>query len=98
MKPVFSARKKPFTVTRNGVSRIKRDSYGPQWFTLAAEVRKRDNYTCCHPGCGLKENPKEKIYHHVHHIVPLSRGGTSTKGNLITLCEKHHEQRHKHMR
>jgi 5-methylcytosine-specific restriction endonuclease McrA len=30
----------------------------------------------------------------VHHKVPVSRGGTTAWGNLITLCEECHRRRH----
>lgn len=85
-----------------GVSRIRRDTYNTVtggmsqkggWWQISAEVRKRDNNRCV--ACfqkGIIKAGKE-----VHHIVPLSRGGTTTKANLITLCEDCHNKRHAHL-
>lgn len=86
-----------FSRNKSGVTRIKRDGYGRDWYTISREVKVRDNFMCQHVGCSFKENPKEGLYLHVHHVIPLSRGGTTTKANLISLCEAHHSKRHKHM-
>ena len=48
---------------------------------LKYAVLKRDNRTC--QLCGAKAPDVEL---HVDHIVPLSRGGTTTIDNLQTLC------------
>lgn len=37
----------------------------------------------CHY-CGQKVSPKELT---MDHIVPISRGGKSTKGNVVTACK-----------
>jgi len=51
---------------------------------------KRDGYRC--RICGSTERL------HVHHIVPLSRGGTHALENLITLCYRCHATQHEHMK
>ena len=33
-------------------------------------------------------------YNHIHHIIPLSLGGTNAEENLIPLCFKHHIEIH----
>jgi len=75
-----------------GVSRIVRDTYSndsKSWWSVSAEVRKRDNNKCVQcDGSGKIE---------VHHIVPISRGGVTTLSNLISLCETCHAKRHSHM-
>lgn len=38
----------------------------------------------CHY-CGQKFSPKELT---MDHVVPVSRGGTSTKGNVVPACKK----------
>ena len=46
-------------------------------------IHSRDNYTCQY--CGTKVPRKEAT---VDHILPRSRGGGSTWGNLCTACHK----------
>ncbi len=47
------------------------------------EVFKRDNFTCQY--CG--SNPKEDgVKIECEHIIPKSKGGADTMGNLITAC------------
>jgi 5-methylcytosine-specific restriction endonuclease McrA len=91
---------RPFTRRTKGrqVAKVVRDDYGAphEWFALCKEVKRRDNYCCVK--CSEPENPKERLYHDVHHIRPLSKGGMTVKSNLITLCLRCHEQRHAHMR
>lgn len=45
------------------------------------EVLKRDNFTCQY--CGAHG---EGVVLEVDHIIPISKGGTSDIGNLITAC------------
>jgi hypothetical protein len=45
---------------------------------------KRDRH-CAFPGC---RQPLSAC--HLHHIVPRSKGGTTTLSNLLTLCTFHH--------
>ncbi|MBC8457279.1 MAG: RRXRR domain-containing protein, partial [Deltaproteobacteria bacterium] len=55
---------------------------------VKAYVLVRDGYKCFFSkGCSKKL--------HVHHIVFRSNGGSNAESNLITLCEKHHDQLHK---
>ena len=49
--------------------------------SIKIEVFKRDNYTCYECGAGREA----KL--HVHHIIPVARGGTDEMSNLITLCD-----------
>lgn len=103
MKPpnnrVFINRARKNTVKHNRVSsytvsgavkRIKRKDYSEDWPIISEKIKKRDNHSCviC----------SSKITLEVHHIIPLSRGGTNHPTNLITLCENHHKARHKHMK
>lgn len=83
---------------KSGVSRIVRDSYSnisTNWFTIAKAVKKRDGNKCV--SCSKLESVADKIYHEVHHIVPLSRGGTTTMRNLCTLCKECHKKKHRHL-
>ena len=61
----------------------------PQWKEIARQVRIRDNMTC--QMCGRKVWGSDS---HVHHIVPLSQGGTTTLDNLILLCSDCHSKVH----
>lgn len=74
----------------NGVSKIRRVDYKKTWPETAREVKRRDGYKC--KVCSGTEDLE------VHHIVPVSRGGTNHKTNLITLCSTCHHKRHKHLR
>lgn len=99
VKPIKLDRPKSFTAkpfVRHskgyGSARIVRDTYGPDWWAIRAEVFKRDQRKCQERGpvggfCG-------KPGVDVHHVVPLQRGGTTTLGNLITLCAGCHQLRH----
>ncbi|WP_375142034.1 HNH endonuclease [Natronoarchaeum rubrum] len=49
-------------------------------------ILRRDNNRC--PRCQTS-SPLE-----VHHIIPVSRGGTKDDGNLVTLCENCHTAAH----
>ena len=66
--------------------------YGRAW------KRIRDRYAAAHPLCEmcLKEGRLTPV-EEVHHIVPLSQGGTHRNDNLMSLCQSchtklHHEQ------
>ena len=81
-----------------GVAKIKRATYNSNtgfsktsdWWSLRAEVWKRDGGHCVPCGkAGKRVKGKD-----VHHIIPLGRGGTTTKANLITVCEDCHDKRH----
>lgn len=87
-KPISNIKHSAYSV-RGNVKRIRRESYPENWNEISAEVKKRDGNkcVCCPCTTGLE----------VHHIVALSRGGTNKKTNLITLCEKCHKKRHKHL-
>lgn len=70
--------------------RRKKTDYPENWIEIRSNILKRDNYSCC--------NCRATKRHHVHHIVPLSCGGTNNETNLITLCERCHIMIHPHMR
>lgn len=86
------------TVRRNanGTARIKRDSYSnaqTDWWAIRKEVFERDGGKCQSRDSGrICLRPGVDV----HHILSLARGGTTTKSNLVTLCEEHHQARHRH--
>lgn len=72
---------------KTGVTKIRRISYPSNWIDLSATVKLRDGNRCvC---CSSTDRLQ------VHHIIPLSKNGTNSQSNLITLCEKCHASRHK---
>jgi 5-methylcytosine-specific restriction endonuclease McrA len=80
-----------------GVKKIRRDGYSnaqtkTSWWEIRKQVFDRDGGICRSVNGGrICGKPGVDV----HHIVPLGRGGTTTKGNLITLCKDCHESRHR---
>ena len=59
--------------------------YGNSW------KRKRDKYIATHKNCELcLMHMDVSKATEVHHIVPISRGGTHEDSNLMALCHKCH--------
>ena len=63
--------------------------YGRAW------KRIRDRYVAEHPLCEMclmdgRYTPVQEV----HHIVPLSRGGTHDSSNLMSLCRSCHNKVH----
>ena len=63
--------------------------YGRAW------KRIRDCYAAAHPLCEmcLKEGRLTPV-DEVHHIVPISQGGTHARDNLMSLCRSCHTKIH----
>ena len=66
-----------------------RKRYNAEWRRI------RERYVAAHPLCErcLKEGrytPAE----HVHHILPLSEGGTNDEANLMAVCRSCHSKIH----
>jgi 5-methylcytosine-specific restriction endonuclease McrA len=87
----MASARRPFSRrSASGTARIKRDGYSNmnvKWWDIRKEVVARDGGKCRSCGSPATE---------VHHILPLSRGGTTTKSNLISLCHGCHDKRHRH--
>ncbi len=68
---------------------VNKKKYGRAW------KRIRDSYVQAHPFCercferGILTPVDE-----VHHIVPISRGGTHARNNLMSLCRSCHNKIH----
>ncbi|MDP2167723.1 MAG: HNH endonuclease [Thermodesulfovibrionales bacterium] len=71
---------------------IRGEDYGINWESLRAMILSRDSHEC-QTADGYCNGPLQ-----IHHIVPLSKGGTNRSNNLITLCYSHHCMKHEHMR
>lgn len=52
---------------------------------LRAQVLRRDNYACVDCGASPRETKGVKL--HIHHVLPVSKGGKSTLDNLVTNCD-----------
>ena len=63
--------------------------YGSAW------KRIRDRYVKMHPLCELclKEGRLTPVQE-VHHIKPVSQGGTHDRNNLMSLCQSCHTRLH----
>lgn len=59
--------------------------YPPDWSARCAAVIQRDR-VCIN--CGSKKSL------HVHHVLPLSKGGSNKLSNLSLLCERCHRKEH----
>ena len=66
--------------------------YGTDWEQIRETVLSRDNHEC-QESDGYCKGPLQ-----IHHIVPLSKGGTNDVDNLLTLCFYHHCDKHPHMK
>lgn len=61
--------------------------YGRAW------KRIRDRHIAQHPLCEVcKRNCRLTPAEEVHHIVPLSQGGTHEESNLMSLCKSCHSE------
>lgn len=58
--------------------------YPPFWQYLRDVVMGRDNHRCQVTGC------PSRLSLHVHHKMPVSKGGEHIPANLVTLCDFHH--------
>ena len=67
-----------------------RTTYPSNWGELRLKVLTRDNFTCRRCGANLRG----VFYREVHHIIPLSRGGSNSISNLISLCKSCHDKQH----
>ncbi|QBX06504.1 HNH endonuclease [Burkholderia phage BcepSaruman] len=86
----------------SGVGSIRRENYntvnGMQtkagWWEIRAKIIARDG-GLCRALIGGKQCKKPA--NEVHHLVPLSSGGTNSPANLISLCQGCHDKRHNHL-
>ncbi len=53
---------------------------------LREKIKTRDGYTC--RICNLSTSDEKNLLLEIDHIVPISKGGTTTEQNLQTLCWK----------
>lgn len=68
--------------------------YPSNWESLRREILRRDKYRCQNQDCDARGGPHGTAELHVHHKRPLSKGGTHSRNNLITLCQTCHSDHH----
>lgn len=51
---------------------------------LREKIKQRDNYTC--QICGASALNEKNLLIEIDHVIPISKGGTTTEGNLQALC------------
>ena len=78
------------TAKQKGLLAHEREWRPDQWSKISWTVRNMDYNACAI--CKKNTGPM-----HVHHIIPISKGGSaSSKINLVTLCPECHQKQHKH--
>ena len=66
------------------------ERYGNSWKKI------RDRHLAGHPLCEMcKEQGRYVLATLVHHILPISEGGTHDESNLMSLCVSCHERIHR---
>jgi 5-methylcytosine-specific restriction endonuclease McrA len=68
--------------------KCRRAARGSQWRKFRNAALRRDSFTC--QDCQARECRLE-----VHHCQPLTKGGSNSLHNLLTLCVKCHRLRHR---
>lgn len=51
---------------------------------LRQQIKERDKYTC--KSCGISIEQEPHLLLEIDHIIPVSKGGSTTESNLQTLC------------
>jgi 5-methylcytosine-specific restriction endonuclease McrA len=82
---VGSVRPQDLTHVGNGVPRARR----PVPPAVRRQVTLRDGGCCTTPGC------RNRKYVDVHHLTPVSEGGTNEPDSLALLCGVHHHAVHR---
>lgn len=67
------------------------DGYPEDWEQISLQYRRKVSFIC--EDCG-----EYALGGHVHHIMPVSRGGDSSEDNLLFLCKYCHSLQHPHMK
>jgi 5-methylcytosine-specific restriction endonuclease McrA len=69
--------------------------YPSNWNELRNDVFERDDWQCRNCGRQVRIFENElSLELHCHHIVPLSKGGTNSRSNLVALCKDCHTAVH----
>lgn len=95
---INSTEQVPGPVSKAAVSQVKSLRHGKSARAklsakITHQVNLRDRAQCTHEKDGLRCANKKWL--EVHHVKPISRGGTDAIENLTTLCSSHHRMRHR---
>lgn len=74
-----------------GLIDYSEDGYPEDWEQISLHYRQKVGFICEDCGAYTPDG-------HVHHILPVSRGGDSREDNLLFLCKYCHSLQHPHMR
>lgn len=78
--------------TESNKQRVRRQ--GPEWERARKQALRRDQFRC--QGCTAHPGKTHGVDLQVHHIVPVSDGGTNDLDNLLTLCNSCHWTVHRY--
>ena len=67
-------------------------NYPPDWSSRKDKIKRKYDWEC--QICGLKGGPKGDSELHVHHILPICKGGGHGLSNLTLLCDQCHSRYH----
>jgi polyhydroxyalkanoate synthesis regulator phasin len=81
-KTISSGNKKPLRPGRHAVR-----------ITTKREVFQRENMQCTYVSSDGRRC-QQKRWLHLHHELPVARGGLNTADNLRLLCQAHHQMKH----
>lgn len=69
----------------------KQDRYIPR--DIYNKIKKKNKCKVC--GRNLNTRKGERLV--IHHIIPISKGGTNKENNLKAMCKQCHERLHKNV-
>lgn len=99
---MWQRRARPARKNSHGIGSIRRETYNSDrgfstksgWWEIRNKVFIRDQKRCrAVIGGRVCGAPGTEV----HHLIPLSRGGTNSMSNLLTLCQGCHDKRHRHL-
>ena len=86
--------RRPCSYARRQYDKYERSPYVNKKYGRAWK-RIRDRYVAEHPLCEMcLEQGKLTPVDEVHHVLPVSKGGTHARGNLMALCRSCHNKIH----
>ena len=68
---------------------------GEYWAQQRFKAKQRDEFLC--QECGVFVGHNSSVTAHVHHITPVSEGGSHKLENLVTLCADCHSETHRRL-